>query len=80
MVKQYCGAGLAGQVAAGLDASVRRDRKQRAAALESCRKRYATAQEPLNKFEDCVLALLRSALGAVGYRYRYSRWRKCNVS
>jgi hypothetical protein len=80
VVKQYFGSGLAGQVAASLDASVRRDREQRAATVEACRARYATAQEPLNAFEDCLVALLRSALASVGYRYRYSRWRKCNAS
>ena len=78
--KVYFGAGLAGEIAASLDASVRRDREQRAAAVEESRTRYAAALEPLVQLEGCVSALLRGALASAGYDCRHGKWRKRNAS
>ena len=76
VVKLYFGAGLAGEIAASLDAEARRDREQRATAVRESRKRYAAALEPLVQLDDCVGALLRGALASAGYRYHQGRWRR----
>ena len=80
VVKQYFGAGLAGEIAASLDASAGRKREEQVAAVRESRRQYVEALEPLAVLEDCVGALMRDALASAGYEYRHGRWRICNAN
>ena len=76
--KIYCGGGLAGQAAAALDASARRERGLQAVAARQCRKAYKHMLEPLSILDGIVRALMAISLISAGHEYHRNRWRKCN--
>jgi hypothetical protein len=76
VVKQYFGKGLAGELAASLDATARREREQRAAAVRESRHLYEVALQPLAVLEDLLRALVTIELISAGYDYRHGRWRQ----
>ena len=74
--KIYYGKGLAGELAANLDAAAHRDREKWAAAVRRSKGQYQAAQEPLHMLEQWTGALMRLALVSAGYHYNWGKWRR----
>lgn len=74
--KLYYGKGPIGEMAAALDATARRDREKRAAALDASRECYQAALEPLQLLEQWTGALMRLALISAGYSHNWGKWRR----
>ena len=77
--KVYFGSGLAGKLAASMDAGVRGERKRRAAGVRESAEQYVAALEPLAALENALRALMVLSLHSAGYEYSRYKWRKRNA-
>jgi hypothetical protein len=77
VVRQYCGTGAEGQLAAALDARRRRERQARRLAVQADRDRWARAEAPVSELDHVTTLLVRAALLGAGFRqHERGEWRK----
>ena len=77
VIREYVGAGLAGDLAAAADARARAERHARQAAWRAEWKRIEFALAPLEEYWDSVETLTRASLVLAGYhRHHRGEWRR----
>src|SRR4051794_2815929 len=76
VVKRYCGGGVAGEVAAELEAEARRLRAERAAALERERARLRPADAAMAALDRACALTIEAELVAAGYHRVNFMWRR----
>jgi hypothetical protein len=77
VVREYVGSGLLGQLAARMDAELRRKRQQEAAAWKEEREQIEALTAPVEELCEGVEVLARATLLASGYhRHNRGEWRK----
>ena len=77
VIREYVGTGLAGELAAALDARRRAERQAEQAAWRRDLERIKSAIAPLEEFCDTVEVLARASLLLAGYhQHNRGEWRR----
>ena len=77
VVREYVGGGVLGELAARLDAEVRRRRDEERASRREERERLEALAAPLEELCEAAEVIARAALLASGYhRHNRGEWRK----